>query len=545
MKKNAVFLIIFLARIVVSGQITTEKLDSLLKVENTKHGFNGTVLVAQNGKIILEKGYGFKNKKENLLNTANTIYQIGSITKQFTSAIILQLVAAKKMTLQDKLSKYIQGYPGGDSITVEHLLTHTSGVYNYTNDGDFMRDRSEHPIARDSLLALFEYKPLDFSPGTKFSYSNSGYILLGMIIEKVTGKSYFRVVRENIFELLGMSHSGFDFTNLKNADKATGYAGDLTVPVGIVDSSVSFAAGALYTTVGDLYKWDRALYTDRIVSQALLQKAFTVYQSSYGYGWGISESYGKKTVQHSGGITGFASHILRVPGDQICIIVFTNVASDTPSKISNEINGMFNGKTVDLPAARKEITVDTQTLKKYIGEYELAPKFHIFITLENGILQAQATGQGKNALFAEKDNFFFLKTVDAQVEFVSDSAGKTDYLVLYQNGQKVTAKKLGPDRLSPVPAARKEISVDTNTLKKYIGEYELVPTFHIVITLENGALQGQATGQPKFVMYAEKTNFFFLKVVDAQIEFFSDTAGNTDHLNLYQNGLEQKGKKIK
>src|SRR5450755_2839265 len=469
MKKTAVFLIIFLIRMAVSGQVTTAKLDSLLNLKTAQHAFNGTVLVAQNGKIILEKGYGFKNKKENLLNTAGTLYQIGSITKQFTSAIILQLVAGNKMQLQDRLSKYFPGYPSGDSITVEHLLTHTSGVYNYTNDADFMLKRSEHPINRDSLLSLFEYKPLDFSPGTKWSYSNSGYILLGMIIEKVTGKSYFRVVRENIFEPLGMGHSGFDFTHLKSADKATGYGGDLTVPVGIVDSSVSFAAGAIYTTVGDLYIWDRALYTNQVVDQALLQKAFTVYQSSYGYGWVIIDSYGKKTVQHGGGITGFASYILRVPGDQICIIVLTNVASDAPSKISNEINAMFNGKTVDLPAERKEIVVDTQTLKKYIGEYELAPKFHIFITLENGILQAQATGQGKNALFAEKDNFFFLKTVDAQVEFVSDSAGKTDHLVLYQNGQKVTAKKLGPDRLSPVPAARKEISVDTNTLKKYIG----------------------------------------------------------------------------
>lgn len=528
----------------VSGQVTTEKLDSLMKLETTGHAFNGTVLVAQNGKIILEKGYGFKNKNENLMNTANTLYQIGSITKQFTSAIILQLVAAKQMKLQDKLSKYFHGYPGGDSITVEQLLTHTSGIYNYTNDEDFMRNRSEHPIARDSLLALFEYKPLDFSPGTKWSYSNSGYILLGMIIEKVTGKSYFRVVRENIFEPLSMWHTGFDFTDLKDADKATGYAGDLTMPVGIVDSSVSFAAGAIYTTVGDLYKWDRALYTNQIVNQALLQKAFTVYQSSYGYGWMITESYGKKTVQHGGGITGFASYILRVPGDQICIIVLTNVASDAPSRISNEINGLFNGKTIDLPDERKEIVVDTQTLKKYVGEYELTPAFHIFITLENGLLQAQATGQGKNALFAEKDNFFFLKTVDAQVEFMTGKDGKTDHLVLYQNGQKMTVKKLGTAESSPAPPERKEISLDSNTLKKYIGEYELVPAFHIVITLENGALQAQATGQPKFPLFAEKTNFFFLKVVDAQIEFFSDTAGKTDHLILYQNGRETEGKKI-
>ena len=545
MKKTAVLLITFLVCMAVSAQVTTAKLDSLLKPDTTGRAFNGSVLVAQNGKIILEKGYGFKNKKENLPNTANTIYQIGSITKQFTSAIILQLVASKKMTLQDKLSKYIPGYPRGDSITVEELLTHTSGIYNYTNDGDFMRDKSEHPIARDSLLALFEYNTLDFSPGTKWSYSNSGYILLGMIIEKVTGKSYFRVVREKIFEPLGMSHSGFDFTHLKTPDKATGYAGDLRAPVGIVDSSVSFAAGAIYTTVGDLYKWDRALYTNQVVDQALLQKAFTVYQSNYGYGWMIIDSYGKKTVQHGGGITGFASYILRVPGDQICIILLTNVASDAPSKIAGEINGLFNGKTVVPPAERKEILVDTQTLKTYVGEYELVPTFHIFITFENGHLQARATGQGENALYAEKVNYFFLKAVDAQVEFIAGADGKTDHLVLYQNGQTMNAKKLGPEGLTPAPPIRKEISVDTGTLKKYIGEYELVPSFHIVITLENGTMQAQASGQPKLALYAERTNFFFLKVVDAQIEFFSDTAGKTDHLILYQNGQQQEGKKIK
>ncbi len=152
-----------------------------------------------------------------------------------------------------------------------------------------------------------------------------------------------------------MSHSGFDFTNLKNADKATGYAGDLTMPVGNRGFVRILCCRRLYTTVGDLYKWDRALYSDQVVSQALLQKAFTAYQSSYGYGWGITESYGKKTVQHAGGITGFASNILRVPGDQICIIVFTNVASDAPSKISNEINGMFNGKTVDCLLQEKKL----------------------------------------------------------------------------------------------------------------------------------------------------------------------------------------------
>ena len=399
------------------GQVTTASLDSLVSAYHQQNSFNGTILVAQKGKILLEKGYGFQNKKENIPNTANTVYQIGSITKQFTSAIILQLVEKQKMTLQDRLSKYIPDYPKGDSITVENLLTHTSGIYNYTEDGNFMKNSSERPIARDSLMNLFKNKPLGFSPGTAWTYSNSGYILLGIIIEKVTHKSYFQVVRENIFEPLEMRHTGFDFTNLKSSDKAIGYSGEFSTPVGIVDSSVSFAAGSIYTTVGDLYKWDQALYTNRIISQSLLQKAFTPYKVNYGYGWVINTEYNKKVTEHGGGITGFVSFILRVPDDQICIIAFSDLPSSAPQIIANQMNGLFNGKKPDIPVVRKEVQLDSATLKLYTGEYELAPSFHIIITLENGALQAQATNQGKNALFAERANFFFLKVVDAQVEF--------------------------------------------------------------------------------------------------------------------------------
>ena len=424
------------------AQVTTAGLDSLVSAYARNNSFNGSVLVAQKGKILLEKGYGFQNKKDSVHNSANTIYQIGSITKQFTSAIILQLVEKQKMSLQDKLSKFFPDYPKGDSITVEHLLTHTAGIYNYTNDGHFMSTASERPITRDSLLYLFKYKPLDFSPGTKWSYSNSGYILLGVIIEKVTGKSYFQVVRENIFEPLDMRHTGFDFTNLHDANKAIGYSSDFSKPVGIVDSSVSFAAGAIYTTVGDLYKWDQALYGNRIVSQALLEKAFTAYKSDYGYGWQILTTYNKKVTEHGGGITGFVSFILRVPEDQLCIILLSNLPSPTPQVIANQINDLFNGKNPLLPVARKEIHLDTAILKLYTGEYELAPTFHITISLENGVLEAQATNQGKNPLFAEKTNFFFLKVVDAQVEFLTGPDGKIDRLVLYQSGRQIDGKKI-------------------------------------------------------------------------------------------------------
>jgi CubicO group peptidase (beta-lactamase class C family) len=426
------------------AQSVPEKIDTLLTAFEKQDAFSGSVLVARRGTVIFEKGYGYKNKKENALNDSNTIFQIGSITKQFTSAIILKLEEKNQLSLRDKLSKYIPDYPNGDQITIEHLLTHTSGVYNYTNDTAFMRKEAFTSINRDSLIATFKNKPLDFHPGDKFNYSNSGYILLGYIIEKVTGKSYFQVVRENIFRPLHMDHTGFDFSALVNADKAIGYMPPAAgLPAPIVDSSVSFAAGAIYTTVGDLYKWDRALYTGDIISPASLQKAFTPHLDKYGYGWMIDSAYGKKMVGHGGGIPGFVSDILRVPEDQTCVIVLDNHPSPaSPGQIASEINALLNGKEYNIPHGRTAIHLDTTLLKQNVGEYQLAPGFIITVSLENGSLMSQATGQAKLELFAEKENFFFLKVVDAQLEFIKGPDDKVEKLILHQNGRLIPGNKI-------------------------------------------------------------------------------------------------------
>ncbi|HET6255349.1 MAG TPA: serine hydrolase domain-containing protein [Puia sp.] len=334
----------------VVAQTIPAKLDSLLDAYAKVWDYGGSVLVATKGGILFEKGYGYKNKETRSLNDPNTIFQIGSITKQFTSAIILQLEEQKKLSLQDSLTKYIPDYPNGNKITIEQLLTHTSGVYNYTNDQAFMENKSMHPISRDSLIARFKYKPLDFSPGEKFSYSNSGYELLGYIIEKVTGESYFRAVRQRIFQPLHMDHSGFDFTDLHSPDKAIGYTPQSATPAPIVDSSVSFAAGAIYTTVGDLYKWDRALLAGKILSRASQRKAYTPHLANYGYGWVINLSNGKKVVEHGGGIPGFVSYIKRIPEDGICIIILDNQPnSASTAKMAQDIVDILSGKDVRLP----------------------------------------------------------------------------------------------------------------------------------------------------------------------------------------------------
>lgn len=425
------------------AQAIPEKLDTLIAAYHKQGAFNGSVLVAQKGAILLEKGVGYKNRTAGTLNDANSIFQIGSVTKQFTSAIILQLQEKKKLSVQDKLSKYIPGYPHGDEISIFNLLTHTAGVYNYTENAAFMTQHMTAPIARDSLLAVFSNHPLGFSPGEKFSYSNSGYILLGVIIEKVTGKSYFRVVREQIFQPLHMEHSGFDFAALKSADKATGYTSPvMDQPAPTVDSSVSFSAGALYTTLGDLYKWDRALSGGRVMSQASLEMAFTPFKSKYGFGWAIDSLYGERVVEHGGSIPGFTSEITRIPATATCIILLDNHQSAVLGKIAGDINAVLNNKPYELPKEKKEITVDTTILRQYAGEYELAPGFKIIIALKDGKLTATPTGQGTAALFAERDNLFFLKVVDAEVEFVKGSDGKIEKMVLYQNGQQIPGKKV-------------------------------------------------------------------------------------------------------
>jgi CubicO group peptidase (beta-lactamase class C family) len=444
MKKLAFFFFpALLLSLSMVAQPSPGKLDTLLAAYHKLGSFSGSVLVAQKGIVIFQKGEGYKDSKAAATNDEHTIFQIGSVTKQFTSAIILQLQEQHKLAVQDKLSKYLPGYPQGDQISIENLLTHTSGVYNYTNDAAFMTNHTTQPMARDSLLALFRNKPLGFPPGEKFSYSNSGYILLGYLIEKITGKPYFQVVSENIFQPLHMDRSGFDFAGLKSADKATGYSSAaMDQPAPVVDSSVSFSAGAMYTTVGDLYKWDRGLYTGRIVSQASLEKAFTPYKSGYGYGWSIDSAYGKRDLSHGGSITGFTSFILRVPETETCIILLDNHQSTVLGKIAADINALLNNKEYKIPEEKKEITLDSAILRQYVGEYELAPAFHVVVTLNSGKLEAQPTGQGKAQLFAEREGLFFLKVVDAEVEFQEGADGKIEKMILHQNGMQMPGKKV-------------------------------------------------------------------------------------------------------
>ncbi|PWV47637.1 serine hydrolase [Chitinophaga sp. S165] len=427
------------------AQDPAAKLDTLLSAYSSLHKFNGTALVSQQGKILLNKGYGFRNTTDSSRNDPGTIFQLGSITKQFTAAIVLKLEEEKKLSLQDKVSKFFPDFPKGDSITVEHLLTHTSGIYNYTNDRTFMEAEVFKPASRVKLMSLFKDKPLDFSPGTKWNYSNSGYCLLGYIIEVAAHKPYYQVAREYIFQPLHMNNTGFDFKQLNNKDKSTGYFfinEDSSKVAPSVDSSVSFSAGAMYSTTGDLYKWHQAVQQYKILSKADWERTYTPQKNNYGYGWNIDSIAGKRKVSHGGGIHGFVTTIIRVPEDDVCIILLDNASDRTIGKISESILAELYNKPYTLPKKRIAIPVPETILQQYTGEYDMKPGFKIAIAVKDGMLTGQPSGQGPATLYAEKEDFFFLNIADVQIKFTRDQKNEVTGMILYENGGEVPGTKV-------------------------------------------------------------------------------------------------------
>jgi CubicO group peptidase (beta-lactamase class C family) len=423
----------------VAGQSVTETIDELLKAYSAQGAFNGTALVAQKNRVLFQKGYGYRNPKTKTLNDSNSIFQISSLTKQFTAVLILRLQEKKLLSLQDRISKYLPSFPHADQINIENLLTHTSGIFNYTNDSEMISRGWIKPIRTDSLVAFFRDKPLDFQPGATYRYSNSGYILLGYIIEKITGKSYFDLMREEIFLPLHMDHTGFDFKTLRDPGKSIGPLG---LSGNIADSSLLYAAGAMYSCTGDLYKWDRALYTGQLLQDSSLQKAFTPFKGKYGYGWVIDSTYGNKILMQEGGIFDFVSFMARVPADQTCIILLDNNQSQGLAKIGEDIYAVLNDQPFDWPKQRATVRVDTSILRQYTGVYRFAPDFSIRITLENGHLLVQAGDQDKVELFAEKENLFFTKFLVTELEFYRDANGKVINVTLYQADHRIPGKKI-------------------------------------------------------------------------------------------------------
>ena len=293
---------------------------------------SGAVLLAHKGDVLLSQGYGLADREQKIPNTAQTRYRIASITKQFTAMAILILQAQGKLDVQDPICEYIPGCPAAwEAITIDHLLTHASGIPDYIEMNEYLSRRAT-PSTPEQIIALFKDLPLDFQPGENWSYTDSGYVILGSIIEQVSGQSYETFLQQSIFTPLNMGDTGYDHNS---NGVSVGYRDKYsTLPVEFYEG---YAGGGLYSTVEDLYKWDQALYTEQLLPQAQLKQMFVSHAAipdsggwAYGYGWLIGEEQGRTLIAHTGGIEGFASIIARYPDDQITIIILINQEDQDP-----------------------------------------------------------------------------------------------------------------------------------------------------------------------------------------------------------------------
>lgn len=420
---------------------TNEYMEAAVKV----NGFSGSILVARDGKPVVNRGYGMANIELDVPNTPQTVFRLGSVTKQFTGMAIAMLAERGKLNVDDPICKYLTVCPEiWKPLTIKNLLTHTSGIANYTGFPEFAKT-AVLPMSSDEMLALLKDKPLDFAPGEKYAYSNSGYYLLGLIIERTSGKSYADFLRENIFTPLGMKNTDYDSPIRIIKNRASGYArqGGEVVNASYMDMTIPYAAGALFSTTEDLLVWDQALYTEKLVSKKTLDEIFTPFKNGYGYGWGIGKKFNRREISHGGNIYGFAAEIARFPDDKVTVIVLSNAQGAPAGRIGNDLAAIFFGEPYEIPQERKEIALDAKILEKYVGEYKIdQPSVTISILLENGKLMGQVMWQGKFALAAESETVFFSKDVGAKITFNKDAEGKVSGLTLSQGGSNFPAKKI-------------------------------------------------------------------------------------------------------
>src|ERR1044072_4228224 len=368
---------------VAVAQDHAAKIQEVLALAHKYRQFNGSALVAENGKIIYKGAYGQANMEWNIPNSPDTRFRLGSITKQFTATVILQLVEQGKIKLDAKLSDYLPDYrkDTGEKVTIHHLLTHTSGIPSYTSQPDFFQNVSRNPYKVDEFVKKYASGDLEFEPGSKFRYNNSGYFLLGAIIERVTGKPYEQVLKQNIFDPLGMKNTGYDHHDTLIPKRATGYSKtpDGYINAAYLDMSIPYAAGSLYSTVEDLYLWDQALYADKVLSAQSKAFMYKPFLENYAYGWAITNASFKQNnqpvqmISHDGGINGFSTTIMRFPNEKNVIVMLDNTGSEYVNRLGESIGKIIYNQPYEqtkmsiIPVLSKTIT--EKGIEAGIAEY--------------------------------------------------------------------------------------------------------------------------------------------------------------------------------
>ncbi|MBZ0178640.1 MAG: serine hydrolase [Melioribacteraceae bacterium] len=560
----------------LNAQDKAQKIDEFIQKMVEYNSFTGTALAADNREVIFKKGYSFANREWNIPNDVDTKFRLGSITKQFTAAIILKLREEGKLKLEDKITDHIPYYrkDTGDKVTIHHLLVHTSGIPSYTSNPDFFPEVSRQEFTVEDFVKKYCSDDLEFEPGSQWSYNNSGYYLLGAIIEEITGMTYDEALHHYILDPLGMKESGFDKSAEILHKRAAGYENMFIeyVNTPYLNMELPYAAGSMYSTVEDLYKWDQALYQPGFLTQESLDLFFTPYVEAmgghYGYGWGIAEKdidgdgEVNKIISHGGGINGFNTLIKRVPGKGQLIVLLNNTGGAPLDFMANQIINIINDQESEVP--KKGIGL--AMFEKYqddgideainwysqLKESEMLAAFYTDRTEMNSLgyylMNNKNDVKAAEKIFELNMNEYpdWFNAYDSYAEVLMKTGNKEKAIEYYKKSVDMNpGNKNGIDMLKILGVEyKKEITVSENILNEYVGEYELAPNFIITVRREAGQLYAQATGQPEFEIYPSSETEFYLTAVEAQIKFNRNEEGKVTGLTLFQGGREMPGKRL-
>jgi CubicO group peptidase (beta-lactamase class C family) len=439
------FLLALLLPYVGKAQDIAAKADELLTAYHKQGKFTGTVLIAKEGKIVFEKGYGFADLNSQLPNTPTTEFRIGSLSKPFTATLILQLQEKGKLNIKDPVRKYIPDYPKGDSITIENLLNHTSGIKSISSMKEYYEKWMTQPSTLDNTISYFKNEPLNFTPGSRFEYSNSNYILLSRIAEKASGLSFSKLLEKSIVQKLKMKQSGLDQNNRTSKNKAIGYDISPTDSFAVArytEMSVLSGAGAIYSSARDLYIWDRAWYGNQLLSDASKKLMLTPVKKNYGLGWEIDQIKGRTLISHSGSIDGYLSNYMRFPDQDVCIIFLANYFQSKGQQICKDLTAIVFNEPYQVPKEKKPIVLNEAIYQLYTGQYQMEKGPSLLIVFKEGKLKGKLGNQPYFEMLAEAETRFFIKGMDGDVEFVKDENKNVSGVNLSNNGKTLNFKRV-------------------------------------------------------------------------------------------------------
>jgi D-alanyl-D-alanine carboxypeptidase len=525
------------------------KADAIVAAAYPADGPGAAVIVTQSGRTIYARGRGLADVEARTPITPDSVFRLGSITKQFTAAVILQLVHEGRISLDDSLSRFIPDYPQpGASATVRQLLNHTSGIQSYTGiPGWMVEANTNRAHTTDEMIAVFRDQPSPGQPGQAWAYNNSGYLLLGAIIERVVGKPWHQAVAERIAGPLGLPTIGYGVEREGRPGMAHGYTDveGRAAAARRIHMSVPHAAGALVGTVGDFARWSHALHHGRVVSPALYAQMISPAplpegrSHPYGFGLGLDQVRGRAVIEHSGGIFGFSSYGTYIPSDDLFVAVLAN--SDDPASPPGVVAARLAALALGDPyPAFTRVELAPQMLTPLLGVYRVgegAVSRRFFA--RDGKLYTMREGGQDLEVFAAGDDRFFYGPNSLTWFRIERRADGAHVMEMHQDGRNEAERAV---RTGDVPAEPAAAAVSRAVLESYVGRYITPGPVAEIALGGDGALTIQLSGQPAIPLRAVSETEFIVQRVNARIAFHSEN-GQVNRLVIHQGERRIEGRR--